>query len=218
MLVANLADQVLKSDTSLQAAIDLVWGHPQVIAELGEVLDVLGDAQTHVQHQPLAGIPLQVHAEYTRIEILAAVGEGAGAKTPQWREGVYDAKAAGADLLVFTLDKTSGDFSPTTRYRDYAISRDLIHWESQSTTRADSPTGRRYRAGLLQGKPAGETLGRPPGEQAEIARLRRELERTQSRLARTQTALEIMGKARELLEDISRSEPDDPDVFGLGRR
>jgi hypothetical protein len=27
----------------------------------------------------------------------------------------------------------------------YAISRDLIHWESQSDTRADSETGRRYR-------------------------------------------------------------------------
>jgi hypothetical protein len=73
-------------------------------------------------------------------------------------------------------------------------------------------------AGLLQGKPAGETVGRPSAEQAEIARLRRELERTQSRLARTETALVIMGKARELLEDISRSEPDGPDVFGLGRR
>ena len=28
----------------------------------------------------------------------------------------------------------------------------------------------------------------------------------------------IMGKAREFLEDISRSEPDGPVVFGLGRR
>ena len=34
---------------------------------------------------------------------------------------------------------------PTTRYRDYAISPGLIHWESQSTTRADSETGLRYR-------------------------------------------------------------------------
>ena len=52
---------------------------------------------------------------------------------------------ARADLLAFTLDKTSGQFSPTTRYRDYAISRELIHWESQSITRADSATGRRYQ-------------------------------------------------------------------------
>ena len=37
-----------------------------------------------------------------------------------------------------------GGFSPTTRYRDYAISPELIHWESQSATAADSPTGQRY--------------------------------------------------------------------------
>lgn len=73
-------------------------------------------------------------------------------------------------------------------------------------------------AGLLQGKPAGETVGRPSVEQAEIARLRRELQLAQAKLARTETALTIMGKARELLEDISRSEPYGPDVFGLGRR
>jgi hypothetical protein len=29
-------------------------------------------------------------------------------------------------------------------YRDYAMSPSLVHWESQSTTSADSPTGRRY--------------------------------------------------------------------------
>lgn len=52
----------------------------------------------------------------------------------------------------FTLDKTSGDFSPTTRYRDYAISPELIHWESQSTTRADSATGRRYQNHVAMGR------------------------------------------------------------------
>jgi hypothetical protein len=46
---------------------------------------------------------------------------------------------------VLTLDKSSGGFSPTTRYRDYAINPSLIHWESQSTTPADSETGLRYR-------------------------------------------------------------------------
>ena len=49
-------------------------------------------------------------------------------------DGGLQAKEARADLLAFTLDKSSGNFSPTTRYRDYAISRELIHWESQSMT------------------------------------------------------------------------------------
>ena len=65
---------------------------------------------------------------------------------------------------------------------------------------------RRLRdAGVLQGKQPGQAIGRPSKEQAEIARLRRELETTQQRLDRTETALEIMGKARALLEDISES-------------
>jgi hypothetical protein len=105
-----------------------------------------------LQRSAIADVPLQIHARYTRIEILAAVGEGENARTPQWREGVYDAKSSGADLLAFTLDKTSGDFSPTTRYRDYAISPELTHWESQSTTRADSPTSRRYQNHVAMGR------------------------------------------------------------------
>ena len=152
MLVANLADQVVTRQAPLQGALDLLWSHPQVLVEISELLHVLEASQSHVQEQALPDIPLQVHSQYTRIEILAAVGEGSGARTPQWREGVYDAKAAGADLLALTLDKTSGDFSPTTRYRDYALSRELIHWESQSTTGADSPTGRRYRNHVAMGR------------------------------------------------------------------
>src|SRR5699024_6472389 len=65
---------------------------------------------------------------------------------------------------------------------------------------------RRLRdAGVLEGKQAGEAIGRPSKDQAEIARLRRELETTRQRLDRTETALEIMGKARALLEDVSES-------------
>ena len=96
-------------------------------------------------------VPLQVHARYTRIEILAAFGLGDAAKVAPWQTGVYPAKEARADLLAFTLDKTSGNFSPTTRYRDYAISPELIHWESQSMTRAASDTGRRYQTHVALG-------------------------------------------------------------------
>ena len=46
--------------------------------------------------------------------------------------------------MAFTLDKTDGQFSPTTRYNDYAISSELIHWESQSSVRIASATGQRY--------------------------------------------------------------------------
>lgn len=65
---------------------------------------------------------------------------------------------------------------------------------------------RRLRdAGVLDGKEPGQAVGRPSKEQAEIARLRRELELAQRRLARTEAALDIMGKARALLEELSES-------------
>ncbi len=152
MLTANTADSAIDKYSSLQDGLDMLWSHPQVRAELLDLLDVLHSGVNHLHRDALPGIPLQVHARYTRIEILAAAGEGSGAKTPQWREGIYDAKEIRADLLAFTLDKTSGDFSPTTRYRDYAITPDLIHWESQSGTRADSPTGRRYQTHAALGR------------------------------------------------------------------
>jgi hypothetical protein len=147
MLLAAVTDRVLGRDTSVQQAAELLWSHPQVRSELPELFGLLDGRIDHL-HTPLAAhpdSPLQIHARYTRIEILAAFGLGSGAKIAAWQSGVYEAKPANAELLAFTLDKSSGGFSPTTRYRDYAISRSLIHWESQSSTRADSSTGLRYR-------------------------------------------------------------------------
>ncbi len=153
MLIGSLTDKAVTKTDSLEAGARLLWRHPQVLYELAELLDVLADAISHVS-TPLTGrpdVPLAVHARYTRIEILAALGIGDGAKVAPWQTGVYWAEDERADLLAFTLDKTSGGFSPTTRYRDYAISSELIHWESQSVTRADSETGRRYQTHVAGG-------------------------------------------------------------------
>ena len=70
---------------------------------------------------------------------------------------------------------------------------------------------RRLRdAGVLAGKSAGARVGRPTAEQAEIARLRRQLDLAERRLSRTEAALSIMGKAQALLEEISESASDRP--------
>jgi len=147
MLVASVIGKAVSPSASLHEACKLMWQHPQVIAELLELMGLLIGRIQHVGI-PLSDrptLPLNVHAQYSRIEIQAAFGDGTKARVPMWREGVRLMANEQCDVFVFTLDKTSGRFSPTTRYRDYAVSRELIHWESQSTTRADSPTGRRYR-------------------------------------------------------------------------
>ena len=147
MLVASVADRAINNTTSLKDACAIVWAHPQVRAELLDLIEVLATRVDHVQQALVThpDVPLLVHARYSRIEILAAFGIGKHAKVAPWQTGVYWAREERADLFAFTLDKTTGQFSPTTRYRDYAISRDLIHWESQSATRANSETGRRYQ-------------------------------------------------------------------------
>ena len=62
--------------------------------------------------------------------------------------------------------------------------------------------------------PLSETAGRPVGrasaDQAEIARLRRQLDTAERKLARTETALQIMGKAQALLEDLYESADTEP--------
>jgi hypothetical protein len=60
------------------------------------------------------------------------------------REGVLRLSALQTELFFVTLDKSEGGFSPTTSYRDYAISRDHFHWETQNSAAEDTPTGRRY--------------------------------------------------------------------------
>jgi superfamily II DNA or RNA helicase len=141
----RMAAASIVGGTSLDGALAQIWSHPQVLAELREVLSLLPERVAHLSPAiGLKNVPLRLHARYTRTEILAAFDRGTNPKLPEWREGVRWDEDSGTDLFAFTLDKSNGNFSPTTRYRDYAISPTLIHWESQSTTAASSPTGQRY--------------------------------------------------------------------------
>jgi hypothetical protein len=49
-----------------------------------------------------------------------------------------------AEIFFVTLDKSEKAFSPSTRYEDFAVSPTRFHWQSQSTTGENSPTGQRY--------------------------------------------------------------------------
>jgi superfamily II DNA or RNA helicase/HKD family nuclease len=136
----------IPAGSSLDHAVENLWQHAQVRREFGELLDVLPERVRHATPAlGIPGVPLRVHARYTRTEILAAFGVGDAALPPEWREGVRWNEEARTDVFAFTLDKSDDNFSPTTRYRDYAISPTRIHWESQSTTSSESPVGLRYR-------------------------------------------------------------------------
>jgi hypothetical protein len=151
MLLVQLCDQVapalLPTDARMEDALALLWKHPGVLADICALLRVQEGRLSHVHRSvPGAdGVPLRVHARYARSEILAAFGVGGRVRAETWREGVRWIPEERTDVFLITLDKTGSGFSPTTRYKDYAISRELFHWESQSTTSEGSPTGMRYR-------------------------------------------------------------------------
>ena len=52
--------------------------------------------------------------------------------------------AGSSDVFFVDLHKAERDYSPTTMYRDYAINRELFHWESQSRQTPQQPTVQRY--------------------------------------------------------------------------
>jgi len=143
MLVSSLTS--LSASVPFADAVEQVWGHPQVRAEFVEVLDLLRERVPYLDYPlGLPAVPLAGHSRYTRTEVLAAFAIGEGAKPPTWQTGVWWEPESRSDLFAFTLDKSVGGFSPTTRYRDYAVSPELIHWESQSATASASATGQRY--------------------------------------------------------------------------
>ncbi|MET9363175.1 DUF3427 domain-containing protein [Streptomyces sp. NPDC006632] len=118
-----------------------------------ELRQVLAHNLARTEHVPLplagdlANLPLTVHASYTREEILPALGQSdiGGFKPAHFREGVKWCESVRTDALLITREKDEKDFSPQTRYRDYALSEKLFHWESQNQTSETSPTGKRYQ-------------------------------------------------------------------------
>jgi len=85
-----------------------------------------------------------LHGSYSRDEVLAALDDGTPEKPPVVREGTRWIEEMKTSVSFITLNKSEKDFSPSTMYNDYAVSRELFHWESQSTTSVQSKTGQRY--------------------------------------------------------------------------
>jgi superfamily II DNA or RNA helicase/HKD family nuclease len=137
---------------SVESGLESLRPERAVRSEFGQVINLSFDlarrsTQPIVEFAPeLHDVPLAVHGSYQREEILAALDHASLSRRPSaMREGVAWCESVQADALLITLKKSERDFSPSTRYKDYALSPDLFHWESQSTTTSSSRTGQRYR-------------------------------------------------------------------------
>jgi Domain of unknown function (DUF3427) len=120
--------------------------NPAAMADLRAVLEYrLSQAPArHIEPASQLTGPLAIHSQYTRDEILVGLGHWTLKSRPGQREGVLHLPQAKLDAFFVTLQKTEEEYSPTTMYEDYLISHELFHWQSQSITSAESPTGQRY--------------------------------------------------------------------------
>ena len=129
---------------------DAVWERLYALADspvmLGELIELLKyklntidfiDASADLPYD----CPLDVHCSYTRDQLLLGLDF---MKPKTLREGVKWLADKQTDVLLITLNKSDKEYSPTTMYNDYSINSRLFHWQSQSTTSVDSPTGQRY--------------------------------------------------------------------------
>jgi hypothetical protein len=137
----------------LDAAETKLRGNQSVVRDLMAILEYrLAHARVRPHElSPLTSGPLGLHATYTRDEALVGLGHWTMSERPDFREGVLHLAKSKVDAFFVTLNKTEDAYSPTTMYEDYAISDRLFHWQSQSTTSADSPTGQRYIRHRQQG-------------------------------------------------------------------
>jgi superfamily II DNA or RNA helicase len=147
--VQMLAYQLLPMRTELispSAFLALVFANPVVHAELQEIVGILQERSV-LEHVPLPGAPdswvLGLHGRYTRAEILSAVGYLTPSARPLSDSGCLPLPQEQIEILFVTLDKSEG-FEERVQFKDYAISPDLFHWQTQNRAGINNNSGRRY--------------------------------------------------------------------------
>ena len=128
---------------SINDAFRRLANNPSILADLDEVLAWSFDTTDVSGQRPVLAYTcaLELHAHYGIKEIQAAFGRANLETAGQTGVGSFHFPEFKTYALLITFQKTEKEFSPSTMYADYPISRELLHWESQSTTSQQSETG-----------------------------------------------------------------------------
>ena len=147
--IQMLAHQLLPSRSELvtpEAFLDLLKSNAVVLDELREVCAALSErssvAPIHLPGAPDSW-PLVLHGRYSRSELLTAVGYANSLVRPLADGGCLALENCKIELLFVTLDKSEG-FAEHVQYKDYALSPELFHWQTQNRAGMNNKTGRRY--------------------------------------------------------------------------
>ncbi len=110
--------------------------NPVVLSDLDEILSWSLDSTQVAGKQAVLpfACSLELHAQYGIKDIQAVLGKANLETAGQTGVGVLHFPEIKAYVLLITFQKTDREFSPSTMYADYPLSRDLLHWESQANT------------------------------------------------------------------------------------
>ncbi|WP_203295320.1 DUF3427 domain-containing protein [Luteirhabdus pelagi] len=131
---------------NLETSITSIGRNRTVVQEIVEVLEILIDRIDFKELEvdlPFKQ-PLKVHARYTRDQILVAFRKSSFSKKSSNREGSAVNKDLNTELLFINLIKSEENFSPTTMYDDYAVTKNLFHWQSQNSASPETAKGLSY--------------------------------------------------------------------------
>lgn len=139
------SDQSKSGFPTLETALKSILSKDAYFNELMSVLKFTYERQEiNTKLLPELSDTLELHGVYSVNMILSAVGKHTYEKRYPLREGVLYVGDQDLDLFLITLNKNEADYSETTLYDDYALTETLMHWQSQSRTTVQSPTGQRY--------------------------------------------------------------------------
>ncbi|MHB8108593.1 MAG: DUF3427 domain-containing protein [Syntrophorhabdaceae bacterium] len=128
---------------SLFESFSRVSNNRSIVADLMEIIE-FREAQINISGE-IPKLPfesgMELHACYGIKDIQANLGKATFSAPGLTGVGVIPFKEIKTYVMLITFQKTEKEFSPRTMYADYPISRDLIHWESQSHTSQKSRTG-----------------------------------------------------------------------------
>ena len=147
-LLQMLAYQIEAGHAQLGSGADFLARlvqFPELCAELGELAQALASRPLRPA-TPIPGledVPLSLHGSYGIREILTAVGWLHAERRTPLQAGVLALHDRQTELLFVTLDKREG-YHERIAYRDYAISPERFHWQSQNAAGPATAAGRRY--------------------------------------------------------------------------
>jgi len=118
---------------------------PQLVLELGREMRSADSVDLLVSFIKWSGLRLlmpafeEIAERGGRVRIITTSYMGASdAEAVEWRLHFPQIKTV---VSLVTFQKTEKEFSPSTMYQDYPISRELLHWETQGQTSQASETG-----------------------------------------------------------------------------